>query len=426
MFRIVTVGIVLLFLIRPGLSQAQSSAQDDAIRSLTEQVKELQQEVEKLESERAPQPSGAQASVTVPSRVDDSLESQASAPTPPSADSQGSNLPIHDHVMELPGGPQMHIRGFSDVDYVGTTQKGVTNSFYLGALDLFVTSQISEKFSMLSEINFEAGDDNNIGIDLERMMLTYSANDHFRLSFGRYHTAIGYYNTAYHHGTWFQTATGRPYLFFFEDEGGILPVHNVGLSLTGTIPSGTLGLNYVAEIGNGRPARSPQNTTVQNLFDENNGKAFNLALYSRPERFSGLQFGASFYHDHLLPELTPRVQEYIPAVHVVYITPKFEWLNEGVLIRHTFDGGGRSFDTPGFYTQIGHQWKRYRPYFRYQYVNASPLEPVIAYAGLQHGPSLGVRYDWSDFSALKVQYDRSFRRDIPDFNQLDLQMSFTF
>jgi len=213
---------------------------------------------------------------------------------------------------------------------------------------------------------------------------------------------------------------------FFEDQNGILPVHNVGLSLTGTIPSGQLGLHYVAEIGNGRPARSPENSRVQNRFDENNGKSFNLGVWSQPDRFSGLQFGASFYHDHLLPEFLPRIQEYIPAVHAVYTTPNFEWLNEAVLIRHTPDDGGRSFNTPGFYTQVSHQWKQYRPYFRYQYVNASPAEPVIAYAGLQHGPPFGVRYDWSYFAALKIQYDYSFRREIPDFNQLGLQMAFTF
>jgi hypothetical protein len=420
-FRFATVLIVLLLLQAQGSGQSDASNQEETIRTLVEQVKELQEKVRELESERSPQPSSPEHVQQSLSEANATVLAQQPAEVQPAAEPSS-----HDHVMEIPGGPQMHIRGFSDVDYIGTTQKGVTNSFYLGALDLFVTSKISEKFSMLSEINFEAGDDNNIGIDLERMMLTYTANEHFRLSFGRYHTAIGYYNTAYHHGTWFQTATGRPYLFFFEDQGGILPVHNVGMSLTGTIPSGRLGLNYIAEIGNGRPARSPQNTTVQNRFDENNGKSFNLGLWSRPERFSGLQFGASFYHDHLLPQLPPRIQEDIPAVHAVYSTPQFEWFNEVVLIRHTLDNGGRSFNTPGWYTQVAHQWRRYRPYFRYQYVNASPIEPVIAYAGLQHGPSFGVRYDWSDYAALKLQYDRSFRRDIPDFDQLDLQMAFTF
>lgn len=85
---------------------------------------------------------------------------------------------------------------------------------------------------MLSELTFESGDDNNIGVDLERALLIYSPNDRLQLGVGRAHTSIGYYNTAYHHGNWFETAAVRPFLFRYEDDGGILPVHNVGLTAT--------------------------------------------------------------------------------------------------------------------------------------------------------------------------------------------------
>jgi hypothetical protein len=43
-----------------------------------------------------------------------------------------------------------------------------------------------------------------------------------------------------------QTAVGRPFIFAFEDEGGILPIYNVGLSAAGRVPSGGLNLQYVA------------------------------------------------------------------------------------------------------------------------------------------------------------------------------------
>jgi len=201
-------------------------------------------------------------------------------------------------------------------------------------------------------------------------------------------------------------------------------VHNVGLSLTGSIPSGKLGLNYIAEIGNGRPARRPQNTTVQNLVDENNGKAVNLGLWLRPEWLSGLQVGASVYHDHLLPDIPQRVQEYIPAVHVVYTTPKFEWLNEAVLIRHSLDEG-RTFNTPGFYTQISQQWGAYRPYVRYQYINAHP-NGLLEDIALRRGPSFGARFDFNDNIAFKTQLDHILRKGQPDLNGLHLQLAFTF
>jgi hypothetical protein len=407
---------VLIILPRAASSQVPSDNSQETIRIMAEKIDRLEKRLADVEAKQARGTSAdedktATLSTSVVQSPVVTEEVPVSAP--------------HEHTMEIPGGPALHIRGFSDVDYHASNQSGETNGFALGAFDLFVSSQISEKFSMLSEVNFEFGNDNEMAVDLERMLLTYTGNDHFKLSFGRYHTAIGYYNTAFHHGTWFQTATGRPFLYFFEDEGGVLPVHNVGLSLTGSIPSGKLGLNYIAEIGNGRPARRPQNTTVQNVVDENNGKAVNLGFWVRPEWLSGLQVGASVYHDHLIADIPQRIQEYIPAVHMVYATPKFEWLNEGVLIRHSLDEG-RTFNTPGFYTQISRQWRVYRPYIRYQYINASPLEPLLVDTGLQQGPSLGLRYDWSEFAALKIQYDRNLRRGLQDVNQLGLQMAFTF
>jgi hypothetical protein len=406
----------LIILPRAASSQTPPVNSQETIRAMAEKIDSLEKRLADLEAKQTKGPS-----------VDSDMSTAMSAPVvqTPAITEEAPNSAPHEHTMEIPGGPTLHIRGFSDVDYRASSQSGQTNGFVLGAFDLFVSSQISDKFSMLSEVNFEFGDDNEMAVDLERMLLTYTANDHFKLSFGRYHTAIGYYNTAYHHGAWFQTATGRPFLYFFEDEGGVLPVHSVGLSLTGSIPSGKLGLSYVAEIGNGRPARRPQNTTVQNVVDENNGKAINLGFWLRPEWLSGLQVGASVYHDYLTPDIPQRIQEYIPAVHVVYTTPKFEWLNEAVLIRHSLDEG-RTFNTPGFYTQISRQWGLYRPYVRYQYINASPFEPLLFDTGLQQGPSLGLRYDWSEFAAFKIQYDRNLRRAAQDANQLGLQMAFTF
>ncbi len=187
----------------------------------------------------------------------------------------------------------LRIRGFGDIAFHGSDEPGTNSAFTLGQLNLFVTSDISEKFKFLGEIVFEGGPDdiygvpagetNKFSVDLERYLLQYSQNDYFNLSVGRYHTAIGFYNTAYHHSTWFQTTTGRPLMFEFEDRGGILPIHNVGVSATGRIPSGALGLHYIAEVGNGRSSRSPlEQEPVQNEIDENTHKAFNLALFARP------------------------------------------------------------------------------------------------------------------------------------------------
>ncbi len=97
----------------------------------------------------------------------------------------------------------------------------------------------------------------------------------------------------------------------------------------------------MAEIGNGRAARTPLDEPVQNLVDENNGKAFNLALMARPDGLPGFEAGFSVYHDHLTPSGMPNVGETILAGHVVYQNPGFEWLNEALVIRMAINGTPR-------------------------------------------------------------------------------------
>jgi hypothetical protein len=331
----------------------------------------------------------------------------------------------------------LRIRGFGDTTLHGDTQKGDNTAFTLGQLDLFVTSDVSEKFKFLSEIVFEGGPDNIYGItrgetntfsvDVERYLIQYSHNDYFNIEAGRWHTAIGYYNTAYHHSTWFQTTTDRPFLFDFEDRGGILPIHTVGVSASGLIPSGGLGLHYVAEVGNGRASRSPlTEEPVQNVVDDQNHKAFNLALFARPEAIRGLQVGFSAYRDMLAPVNSPKIGETILAAHAVFIRSQFEWLNEALVVRHSVVGTSQVFNTPGFYSQVSKQFGSYRPYFRYQYVNASNTEPIFPDVHLRHGPSVGLRYDASESVALKLQYDYTALRGQAAISALALQVGFTF
>ncbi len=109
------------------------------------------------------------------------------------------------------------------------------STFQAGEFNLFMTSKLSDHLSFLAEVVLGPDATNVFGPDIERYQLTYRANRYFSASVGRFHTSIGYYNTAYHHGNWFATAEGRPIMYLFEDSGGILPVHMVGVSITGAV-----------------------------------------------------------------------------------------------------------------------------------------------------------------------------------------------
>jgi len=386
--------------------------QQDAIKTLLQRIDQLESRVKELEQKQ-----GIVAEPIPPAPAKSMQETME--PVPPAVNPGLGNI-------QLGNGPSLKIRGFSDVLWSDSDQKSMTNSFALGQMNLFITSVISRRIDMLSELVFEADTTNTIGVDLERLLFRYSFNDYFKLSAGRYHTAIGFYSTAYHHSTWMQTATDRPFIYAFEDEGGILPIHNVGLSAEGQIPSGQLGLHYVAEIGNGRTSRSKLAEPVQNKIDENNGKAFNIALFARPEAVRGLQFGFSYYHDKLTPDGLPNIRERIMAVHFVYQNSHFEFLNEGILISHALVNTPIIFKTPAFYTQISHSIGLFRPYFRYQFLNASSSEPIFGDVGRQNGPSFGLKYDFGEYANLKAQYDRSGTRTSNSTNGITTQLSFTF
>jgi hypothetical protein len=345
------------------------------------------------------------------------------------------NLHDHDLMMTLPGGPQLKISGFADINFgtgtvanpliypLPTTSK---SAFQLGELDLFMTSHLAAHWDFVGEVAVGAGQSNEVGLDMERLQLTYKPSEYFSISAGRFHSAIGYYNTAFHHGTWFQTAEGRPFMYLFEDSGGILPVHNVGVTTTGLVPHmESLGLHWVAEVGNGR-ATSNAGQPVQNFVSDRNRKSVNFAAYIQPAAVPGLQIGGSFYLDRLAPiSPEPRVSQRISSVYAVFSTPKWEFLNEAVLLSNVLPSG-QSFNTPLAYTQVARKFGIYHPYFRYQYVNVPAADPVNVFTGRYDGPSVGLRIDATDYAAFKIQYNRIFMRQPEAANGLNAQLSFAF
>ena len=103
---------------------------------------------------------------------------------------------------------------------------------------------------------------------------------------------------------------------------------------------------------------------------------------------------------------------------------------------------GPRFPPPAlFIPRIAHaSTTRYFPYFRYQYFNAPSNDPVYFYAspnaasplnvttfiGRLDGPSAGLRYELSEHSAFKLQYDRFSLRGLPSENGVSTQFAFTF
>jgi hypothetical protein len=424
-----------------------NSGQSQMIEQLLRRVEQLESTVAELKNAPAqpiPAASSTPPSVdaTAPPVYKEVSLTKIAVPSPVSSSVPAVPEPTQAagvHTMEIPGGgPQLNIRGFFDFNFgVGQNANPLvsplgapgTVTFQTGEFDLFMTSKLSDTINFLGEVVIGSDITNAFSVDIERYLLQYKPSDYFQIVTGRFHTAIGWYNTEYHHGTWFQVATGRPYLFLFEDSGGILPVHTVGVSAGGLVPgTGKLNLHWIAEAGNGRSS-NPNVQPVQNFLSDKDYKAFNVALYVKPDWLPGSQFGGSYYHDRLVPVpgiLPTHVNQSISSAYAVYNTDRWQFLNEAVLMRN--QPFGRSVvNTPGFYSQVAkHLAQKYWPYFRYQYVNVPPSDLVNPTVGRQNGPSAGIRWDVAAYAAVKVQYNRLYQRGFTTQNGVDTQLSLTF
>ena len=214
--RFLALAAVLAFTAQGMFAQQPAAAGDhELIVQLLARVAELEAEVKALRGAPALAGTGSAGTGSAGTSPAPAAAQTAIASTVPAG--MGSMPGMPDTGNALPG---VQIRGFSDVNLGDNTQKGSHSAFSTGQLNLFMTSRLNDKFSVLSELVFEYDPTNTLSTDLERLLFQWNASDYFSLSAGRYHTAIGYYNTAYHHATWLQTTAMRPFLFSFEDAGG--------------------------------------------------------------------------------------------------------------------------------------------------------------------------------------------------------------
>jgi len=445
----ILLGILFCWTIPSPAQTPEQSEEQQTIKALVQEVSELKSRIAVLEAkqarEEAPPPS-TQPAQTPPANT--AAETQATAQD--------------QRVFET--GPGIKLQGFGSVTYkasnanppqLGATQgfrPGSAGSFSIGVgdLNLFLTSQLTAKTSVLAEITFAEQSTGEFVSEAERLFLRYNASDLFKVSAGRFHTATSYYNVVYHHGLWLQTAADRPLIVEFSDHGGLIPSQAIGASVTGRIPSGQLGLNYVFEYGTPNTRRPQVTSADAEEIVFNNGNEVTAGLFVRPDRVQGLEIGGSFYHDRFAPAIgggaggaanglvsardvsdveVSHFGQSIISAHAVYVTPRFEFLNEGFLIQHKLEETGQTFNTPSFYSQISRKFgNRWRPYFRYQYINASTGSPVFPDIGLRHGPSGGLRVELNDYVALKTQLDYTFLRlpGFTDFGNLLVQLAFRF
>ncbi len=364
MLALTALGIPLWAQTGPG-EQDAIAALMQKVEGLQRQTLELQQKVRALEAGKNATPAAAE---TAPQASDPAQTAPVPASAPPSAQEPSSFHDLHG----------IQWRGFGEVDYKVLDQRkpelgtsgfvpGSAGNFFTGDLALFLNSRLTERSSVLAEIVFPEGDAQGYSVDLRRVLLMYDLSDHLRMAFGRYQTGIGYYNYAFRSAAWLQTTSDRPLVMEFARNGGLLPTQAVGVSITGLIPSGKFGLNYLAEYGSSDTIR-PDINGDGTVNYENNSNHVLLGLFARPDWARGLQAGASFYHDKISNTevvSAERLGQTILNAYVVYTAHRLELLNEGFLIRHSQLHGPDLFNMPAFYAQLSRAFGPVRPFVRY-------------------------------------------------------------
>jgi hypothetical protein len=316
----------------------------------------------------------------------------------------------------------MPMHGFADVG-VGTHNPEFPD--YRGAniaeLDFFLTPRLGARTRALFELNFEVGSDGTVGVDLERAQIGYQFSDSATIWLGRFHTPYGFYNTAFHHGQWIAIGLRRPRFIEFEDHGGIMPAHTVGLWLTGSERLGDMKVTYDAYVGNSQ-------RIFNGILDMNNagvsrGSAIvggNLGLLPGGV-LDGLKVGVDAFQTRIedqdpTPTAFPQVSPYFTRVksygaYAVYDTDRWEDIAE----LHFFDntdltGNTGSHHSDAGFIQVGYRGGRYTPYARYERGSFQQSDPYFAAqinGNSYNREALGVRFDIDLSSALKMEFAKT-------------------
>jgi len=341
--------------------------------------------------------------------------------------------------------PSLKIAGFGDFDFSATDQKVPApgygqqtlltqhSGFQQGQFVLQLSSALSSRVSVFSELSLTARADAGTGspaatgfnAEVERFIIRYDLNDYFKLSFGRYHTPINYWNTAFHHGQWLQTTISRPEMVQFG--GSFIPVHFIGTLVEGAAPAGGLNLNYNLGLGNGRGAVISRGG---DFGDINNNRAWLVNAFVKPDHPYGLQVGGSVYRDLVTPTGVPAAREWIRSAHVVWAKETPEIIAEFADVSHQPINGSVTSNSQAFYVQTAYRLplgqRLWKPYYRFEYIHVPQSDVIFRAVPSFNSSTVGVRYDISTFAAFKLEYRNYSRRDLPSINGVFAQTSFTF
>jgi len=318
---------------------------------------------------------------------------------------------------------------FGDINFSTRSNEKENNGFSLGAASLYSTANIGERLNFLVEVGVEF-DEEETNLDIERLWAGYTFSDLLIVRFGRHHTAMGYWNRIYHHGKLLFYSIDRPFFLQFEDSNGVIPIHIVGLELSGSTVTPAGRITYDIEAGNGPELMEDSdmagkfNLNVSNAGDGNNSKQAVARVSFEPTAIEGLKIGV-FGTNFKVEDSTMSMHEAIFGADVYYKRGGFELVSEYFRLKN---GGTPAANA--YYIRVAHEIGEFVPYLRYETLDGKDDDP---YLGILSGGAdrsqyiAGVRYDVDPLhSAIKAQYRYDDTEGEKLRNVFELQWAFHF
>jgi hypothetical protein len=396
------------------LGSPAATAQDEAarIRELERKLERSLQLIDQLtnrvnELERGPAPAPRTAAPAKPEQQEariETLEKSVSQMASARGDRDDLGVPL---------------RGFTDVGYEhsslarGDHRK---SGFVLGNLDLFITPNFG-RVKMLAELNFEVDEAGGLATDLERLQLGYTFSDSLTGWIGRFHTPYGYWNNAFHHGAQIQTAVTRPRFIDFEDRGGILPSHSVGLWATGRVPTAGGKVVYDAYLTNGNRIREGVLDFNAHRDDNTNKAVGGNVGFRFTGALDGLLVGLHGMSQHVasydaVGTLQARTRMGMSGGYYYFDIAEWEGIGEYYRFRNKdLSGATGTHASWAAFLQLGRTFMGlWTPYYRWEKAALDLSDPYFATQESGRNYSrhvLGIRYSLNPNTALKLEANRT-------------------
>ena len=344
-------------------------------------------------------------------------------------------LVITASVLAISSGHAFEFKGFADVSFSKSTEgaddiRYRNGSFAFGSVDLYFAESL-EDVELLSELIVTSSGN----IIIERLYLGYVFRDELKVRVGRFHTPLGFWNTAYHHGRQLQPTILRPEAVRFEFEGGIFPAHSVGVWLTGRSRTTAGKLDYGVEVTNGPKIVSSGNNKVlnsNNTSDNNTGKAVGFHAAISPAVMENLKVGLSGHFARLADDtgsapVMEDLDQSVYAAAIMYSPGNINISGEYFAIGNKSQTD-KKYNSNAYFGLITYALtEEWVPYLLYDNMSIKEDDPYFIALNTMDvtKTTLGLRYNISYRSSVKGEV-RAVEKGDNDWNEFALQWALAF